>query len=110
MGRAADGAELSAALPVAIAAAGGRERVLGCGAPVVGRYRGPMVAWALGLPRRRVQTPGGTGTLLLRSRIRRGAALLPPAPPGVRVLARSTRWVIACAPFRPPESESFRVP
>jgi len=94
--RAADQAELTAALPVAITAAGGRERVLDCGRPVTGRYRGPAVAWALGVPRRTVQTPTGAGGAVLRSRIRPTARVEPAVRPGARLLATSERWRIEC--------------
>lgn len=94
--RAADQAELTAALPVAIVAAGGRDRVLACGRPVTGRYRGPAVAWALGVPKRVVQTPTGVGGAVLRSRIRRTASVEPPPAPGARLLAVSGRWRVEC--------------
>jgi len=94
LGRAADQAELSATLPAAIAAAGGRERVLACGRPVTGRYRGPAVAWALGVPRRAVQTPTGIGGAVLRSRIRSGGVVDPRLPAGARLMGESRRWAI----------------
>jgi len=94
--RSADQAELTAALPVAIASAGGRDRVLACGRPVTGRYRGPAVAWALEVPKRVVQTPRGAGGAVLRSRIRRTARVEPAPRPGARLLARSGRWRIEC--------------
>lgn len=74
--RADAAARLSAALPVAIARAGGRDRVLACGRPVTGRFRGPAVAWALRVPRRVVQTPTGRG--------------------GAVLTARDTRWRVEC--------------
>ncbi len=94
--RAADQAELSAALPVAVTAAGGRERVLACGRPATGRYRGPVVAWALRVSKRVVQTPAGGDGAVLRSRVRRGARVEPAAPPGAQLLATSVRWRIEC--------------
>jgi hypothetical protein len=94
--RAADQAELTAALPVAITAAGGRVRVLACGRPVTGRFRGPAVAWALGVSKRVVQTPTGAGGAVLRSRLRRSARVEPAAPPGARLLATSERWRVEC--------------
>ena len=94
LARSGDAAELARSLPVAVAAAGGRERVLACGRPVTGRYRGPLVAWTLAVPRRVVVTPAGRAGVVLRSQIRRGAALQPAAPVPGRPLARSGRWVI----------------
>jgi len=92
--RAGDLAELTGSLPQAISEAGGRGRVLGCGTPVTGRYRGPAVAWALRVPRRTIKTPAGMGGAVLRSRIRRAGALQPAAPASGRVLGRSRRWLI----------------
>jgi len=98
--RAADQAELSSTLAGAVAAAGGRARVLACGRPVTGRYRGPAVAWALKVPRRVVRSPAGVGGAALRSRIRRVAALQPPPPAGGRLMGASRRWRIEgrCSP------------
>jgi hypothetical protein len=93
--RAGDEAELYAALPEAVARAGGPRAVLACGAPVTGRYRGPAVAYALGVPKRAVLFDADAGGVLLRSRLRRSAPVRPPAPPGARVLARSARWELA---------------
>ena len=92
--RAADQAELTEALGVAITAAGGAERLLACGPPVAGRYRGPLVAWALDVPRSAVRSPAGPGGATLRSRLRRGAPLEPTAPARAPVVARSARWSI----------------
>ena len=39
----------------AVAAAGGREAVLACGRPYVGRYRGPLMAYALEVTKRTVE-------------------------------------------------------
>ncbi len=99
--RAGDEAELYAALPEAVARAGGPRAVLACGPPVTGRYRGPAVAYALGVPKRVVRFDPAAGGVLLRSRIRRAAPVRPAAPAGARVLARSARWeVTAPAPPR----------
>lgn len=89
-----DDAELALALPAAVAAAGGAERLVACGRPVVGRFRGPLAAWTLGVARRRIEAPAGTGPVVLRSRVRPGARLEPPAPAGARLLGRSERWRI----------------
>ncbi len=96
--RAGDEAELYAALPEAVARAGGARAVLACGAPVTGRYRGPAVAYALGVPKRAVRFDPAEGGVLLRSRIRRAAPVRPAAPPGARVIARSVRWELAAVP------------
>lgn len=91
---AADQTELTATLPAAIAAAGGRQRLVACGRPATGRYRGPVVAWALRVPKRTVATPSARGDVVLRSRIRRTASIQPAPLAGGRALGRSTRWLI----------------
>jgi hypothetical protein len=100
--RAAADAELWGSLPEAVEAAdraGARRR---CGPPSTGRYRGTGVAWALNVPKREVDadSPVGRG-LVLRSRIRPGAAVMPRVPPDAPVIARSKRWEIRCVPASP---------
>jgi hypothetical protein len=90
--RAAADARLYGSLDDAVAAAGGRDAVLACGRPVVGRLRGPATAWALRIHRRDVAFAPAAGGVVLRSRIRPGVAVQPPPPPGGAVVARSARW------------------
>ncbi len=92
--RAADEAALFGSLDEAVRRAGGRAPVLACGRPVVGRYRGPALAWALRVPKRRVAFDAGAGGTVFRSRIRSGAGLRPAVPAGTPVVARSARWEV----------------
>jgi hypothetical protein len=92
--RAADEAALFGSLGEAVARAGGRASVLACGRPVVGRYRGPALAWALHVPKRRVAFTAAHGGMVFRSRIRSGATLQPEAAAGAPVVARSARWEV----------------
>jgi hypothetical protein len=79
-------------LPAAIERAGGREVVLARGRPVTGRLRGPGVAYALEVRKRDVGFDPAQAGVLLRSRIRSGQPVMPPAPAARPVLARSARW------------------
>jgi hypothetical protein len=87
-------AQLVADLDAAIARAGGREAILACGRPAVGRYRGTLAAHALDVPKRVVRADGRPDAVTLRSRLVPGAALSPPSPPGARLLAAAGRWRI----------------
>jgi hypothetical protein len=101
LARAADDARLFGSLDDAVARAGGAGAMLACGRPVTGHYRGTAVAWALGVPKRVVAFDPALGGAILRSRVRSGASVQPPAPPGAVVVARSARWEVrapaACA-------------
>jgi hypothetical protein len=94
----ADDAALRAGLEDAIADAGGAER-LRCGALAAGRYRFPLVAWHLDRPISAVGfTLGGRDGTVLRSRLRRGDPLVPPAEG--ELAGRGGSWEIwsTCAP------------
>ncbi len=93
--RAGDQAELYGSLGEAVQRAGGRDALLACGRPVTGRYRGPAVAWALGVHKREVAFDPALAGALLRSRVRRGATVQPALPPASRVMGRSRRWQVA---------------
>jgi hypothetical protein len=90
--RVADEAELYGSLDDAVAAAGGAAALRACGRPATGRYRGPAVAYVLGVHKADVLTPAppAAGAVALRSRLRRTAAVEPPA--AGRSLGRSARW------------------
>lgn len=90
--RAGDDARLWASLPAAVEAAGGRDALLACGPPVTGRFRGTGVAYALRVEKRRVLFDPARAGVVLRSSIRTGVAVQPPAPPGAVVLGASARW------------------
>ena len=62
---------------------------------MTGRYRGPAVAWALGVHKREVAFDPALAGAVLRSRVRRGAAVQPALPPASRVAGRSRRWQVA---------------
>jgi hypothetical protein len=70
---------LAADLDRAIAAAGGRDAILACGRPAVGRYRGTLLAWRLRVPKRVVLADGERGDITFRSRLTRGARPAPEA-------------------------------
>ena len=85
-------ARLLDGLDDALAAAGGRERVLRCGRPYVGPLRGPALAWRLRVPKRRVGfAPRAPGVAFV-SRLPGRAAAEPRTPPGFRLLARAGGW------------------
>lgn len=103
IGRALDyQADLRTALPGAIEAAGGRGRVLGCGAIGTGRYQVPMVAWTLDAHIRRVALAPAPGGTVLQARASRRASLdpPPPLPPQQRRVGRSGPWIAyqSCPP------------
>ena len=78
----------------AVGVAGGREAILGCGRPVVGPYRGPMLAWALEVPKQRVDFTAGEDSVIFRSRLRPGGPIAPPPPPATRTLVLAGEWTV----------------
>lgn len=89
-----------------LAAAGGREAVLGCGAVGVGRgphfgFLWPALAWKLGLPladvERPLESPRGVSLLLAEQ-----ATPARPEGGGVHELARTELWVAHAVGCRPP--------
>ena len=98
--RLAHGVRLASGLERAIALSGGRDALLACGAPVVGRYRGPLLAYRLHVAKRRVVfEPRATG-VTFASRLSHERAATPPAVPRYRALARTDTWRVAarCRP------------
>ncbi len=87
-------AALYGALDDAVRDAGGRAALLACGRPVVGRLRGPALAYALGVHKRRVAFDPALGGPVFRSRIRAGASVQPEVPVSLPVLGRSARWEV----------------
>jgi hypothetical protein len=85
--------DLAADLERAIDAAGGRDRILACGRPAVGRYRGTLLAYHLDVPKRIVRADGRPAAVTFRSRLTASAAPSPPA--GGAVLAANARWRVA---------------
>lgn len=98
--RLAHDAALASSLPHAIEAAGGRDRLLACGRPAVGRFRGPLLAYRLGVQKHRVRADGRPGAVTFRSRARAGAALTPDSSPGARPRVTSGHWRIETACHR----------
>ena len=87
-------ADLVADLNGAIEDAGGRDRLLGCGRPAVGRYRGTMTAYALEVEKKRVRADGRPDAVTLRSRLGPRDPVEPPRPAGARLLAANGLWRI----------------
>jgi hypothetical protein len=84
---------LAADLARAIDAAGGRDAVLACGPPAVGRYRGTLLAWHLDVPKRTVRADGEPGAVTFRSRLTLAAQ--PAPPPRGRTVAANARWTVS---------------
>ena len=91
-------ARLSSDLDRAVALAGGPERLLACGHPVVGHYRGPLLAYRLGVAKRRVifGRPHGRG---LRVAAEPSAGPAPPCPPATARWSAPARG--GCRQMRP---------
>jgi hypothetical protein len=88
-------------LDVAVAAAGGRDAVLACGRPYVGRYRGPLMAYALEVTKRTVEpdaAPHAPG-VVFRARLTSRSDPAPDAEPPFRAAARVGEWEVlrSCA-------------
>ena len=94
-------ARLSSDLDRAVALAGGRDALLACGHPIVGRYRGPLLAYRLGVAKRRVIfQPGSTG-VAFESRLSREQAPAPVVPTRYRAVVRAGSWRVATRCVRP---------
>ena len=94
---------LQAELATAIRAAGGRDTVLRCGRPYVGRLRGPLMAYRLGVAKRAVEPdrPPRAPGVVFRSARRRGERPSPAAPPAFLPVARAGPWlVLSTCPVR----------
>jgi hypothetical protein len=72
----------------------GRDRLLACGTPYVGRLRGPMLAYALDVPRRDVEPddPARSPGVVFRSALRRGGTELPAVPAGWTAIGTLGAW------------------
>jgi hypothetical protein len=81
----------------AIAVAGGREALLACGRPYVGDLRGPLLAYHLGVEKRRVGFVPRPPGAVFRSRIARGAPVEPPVGPAFAPRARAGKWEVRAA-------------
>ena len=88
--------ELVDQLADAVRAAGGRDAVLACGRPYVGRLRGPMAAYRLDVEKRVIEPddpPRGAG-VVFRSARSPGGPVAPDAPPAFRQVARAGAWEV----------------
>jgi hypothetical protein len=88
---------LAGDLSGAVRAAGGRAAVLACGRPYVGRYRGPLMAYALRVEKRVVGFAPRAPGVVFRSRLTAGARPAPGAPPVFAPAARAGRWLVLLA-------------
>lgn len=86
---------LSVDLDRAVALAGGRDAVLACGSPIVGHYRGPLLAYRLRLPKRRVVFESGDTGVAFASRLTSERIASPALPRHFRVTARAGTWRVA---------------
>jgi hypothetical protein len=88
---------LSGDLERAIAAAGGRDAVLGCGRPYVGDLRGPLLAYHLDVEKRRVAFVPRPPGVVFRSRLGPDAPVEPTAPAAFQPRRRVGRWEVRTA-------------
>jgi hypothetical protein len=79
--------------------AGGRDGVLACGRPYVGRLRGPLMAYRLNVVKAVVEPddPPHAPAVVFRSALTRRAAASPEAPRGAQPRARSPLWQVWAA-------------
>jgi len=98
--RLAYAARLDADLDRAVSLAGGRERLLACGRPTVGDFRGPILAYRLRVPKRRVLFEARATGVAFASRLSGESTEAPELPRRYRVLARAGTWRVAvrCSP------------
>jgi hypothetical protein len=92
--RQAHRAALASDLRTAVAAAGGRGAVLSCGRPYTGRYRGPLTAYVLHVPKRAVGFAPRPPGVVLRSPLEPGGAPSPDAPATFAPVARAGLWEV----------------
>jgi hypothetical protein len=86
--------ELASDLRHAVAGAGGARLVLRCGRPYVGRFRGPLLAYALDVEKRHVGFEPSVRGVVFRSRTDRDPAPAPDAPSYFRTVVESGRWTV----------------
>ena len=91
--------QLAGELRDVVRAAGGRSGVLRCGRPYVGPYRGPLVAYRLGVAKATVEPdrPPRSPAVVFRSALSPSAEPTPSAPAGARTVARSKLWRVQSA-------------
>ena len=90
-------AELAADLRQAVDDGGGARSLLRCGRPYVGRFRGPLLAYALAVEKQQVGfEPNGRG-VVFRSLTEADTAPAPSAPSYYRAVASEGRWTVLSA-------------
>ena len=90
-------ARLAAELGSTVKALGGARAVLRCGRPYVGHLRGPLLAWHLGIHKRRVGFAASAPGVLFRSRLSSGGAITPPPSPEFGEVLTTPAWRIGTA-------------
>ncbi len=91
--------QLQAQLGEAVSAAGGRDAVLACGQPYVGRLRGPLMAYRLGVAKHVVepdQPPRAPG-VVFRSALTAQQRAAPDVPAGFHEVALLPTWQVFAA-------------
>jgi len=94
-------ARLSSDLDRAVTLAGGPESLLACGRPVVGRYRGPLLAYRLGVTKHRVIFEPGTTGVAFESRLSHRDRPAPVVPARYRAVVRAGSWRVVARCARP---------
>ena len=86
--------QLATELGDVVHAAGGKRGVLACGRPYVGPYRGPLMAYRLGVVKAAVEPDDAprAPAVVFRSALTRTAEPAPAAPAGARPVVRSPLW------------------
>ncbi len=77
--------------------AGGRDRLLRCGRPYVGRFRGTLLAYRLEVSKETVDFAPRAPGVVFASRLSPTSTEQPEAPPGFGPLARVGRWRLAAS-------------
>ena len=90
---------LAGDLADAVDAAGGPDAVLACGRPYVGRLRGPLMAYRIGVAKHRVEPdePPRPPGMVFRSALRPAAVPAPAAPQQFSEVARAGVWQVLAA-------------
>jgi hypothetical protein len=86
--------QLATELDDVVRAVGGRSGVLACGRPYVGPYRGPLMAYRLGVVKAAVEPDAKprAPAVVFRSALTRGAEPVPRAPAGAEPVFRTPLW------------------
>jgi hypothetical protein len=90
---------LAGDLAAAVEAAGGADAVLACGRPYVGRLRGPLMAYRIGVEKHIVEPdePPRPPGMVFRSALHPAADPAPAPPPQFAEVARAGTWQVLAA-------------